>query len=156
MTVPGIRCARGHFNHPHALYCSQCGIATTHQTHVLVRGIRPTLGVLVLDDGSTFSLDGDYVVGSNPEADDRVRRGEARPLRLDGPADRVAPVHADIRLVEWNVQVVDRASGAGSYYLPSGAQQWLPLTPGIALDLLPDTHVALGQRVFVFESHLRN
>jgi hypothetical protein len=154
--VQGIRCSRGHFNHPRALYCTACGIATTHQTHVLVRGPRPPLGVLVLDDGSTYSLDSGYVIGASPEGDDAVVRGEERPLRLPSPEDRVSPVHAEIRLVDWDVQVIDRGSASGTFVLPSGAQQWQPVTPGSPTVVVPNSHVACGTRVFAFESHLRN
>lgn len=154
--VPGIRCSRGHFNHPRALYCTACGIATTQQTHILVRGPRPSLGVLVLDDGSTYSLDTGYVIGASPEGDDAVVRGDERPLRLPSPEDQISPVHAEVRLVDWDVHIIDRGSSSGTFVLPPGAQQWQPVTPGSPAVLVPNSHLACGRRVFAFESHLRN
>jgi len=153
--VQGIRCSRGHFNHPRALYCTACGIATTHQTHILVRGPRPPLGVLVLDDGSTYSLDTGYVIGAAPEGDEAVVRGDERPLRLPAPEDQVSPVHAEIRLVDWDVQIFDRGSASGTFVLPPGAQQWQPVIPGSPAVLVANSHIACGRRVFAFESHLR-
>jgi hypothetical protein len=114
----------------------------------------PSSGVLLAEDGSSYRLDGNYVVGSEPDADDAVRWGGARSLRLAGPGDRVAPVHAEIRVIEGSVQVVDRGSGAGSFVLPQGEQQWSPLTPGQPHNLAPDSHLAFGQRVFLFVSHV--
>jgi hypothetical protein len=119
-----------------------------------VAGAGPSPGALLAEDGSSYRLDCNYVVGSEPDGDDAVRWGGARSLRLAAPGDRVAPVHAEIRVVEGRVQVVDRGSGAGSFVLMQGAQQWSPLTPGEPHDLAPDTHLAFGQRVFLFVSHV--
>ena len=61
--VHGVICARGHFNDPTSPFCASCGISMVQQTHNLVEGPRPPLGVLVLDDGSTYVVDRDIVVG---------------------------------------------------------------------------------------------
>jgi hypothetical protein len=156
VVVDGIFCSRGHFNHPAALYCGACGIATTHHTHVLERGPRPPLGVLVLDDGSTFSLDADYVLGTNPESDPMVAAGHKRPLRLIDPDNLVTGVHAEIRLVNWDVEVLDRGSLTGTFILAPGAGHWTPVPPATPHLVVPHARVAVGRRVLVFESHLRN
>jgi hypothetical protein len=111
---------------------------------------------VVLDDGSTYSLDTGYVIGSSPDADAAVTSGAARPLRLAAVEDQVSPVHAELRLVEWDVQIVDRGSAAGTFFLPPGGQQWVPVQPEHPIVLVPDSHVACGRRVFAFESHLRS
>jgi hypothetical protein len=113
------------------------------------------LGVLVLDDGSTFSLDTGYVIGASPESDPAVVRGEARPLRLPAPEDQVSPVHAEVRLVEWDVQILDRGSAGGTFVLPPGAQQWAQVSPASPVVVVANSHLACGRRVFAFESHLR-
>ena len=63
----------------------------------------------MFDDGSTFGLDDDYVVGREPEIDVAVAEGSARPLVLDDPGDTVSRVHAEIRLLDWDVKLIDRA-----------------------------------------------
>ncbi|MDP9337192.1 MAG: hypothetical protein M3Q30_28285, partial [Actinomycetota bacterium] len=71
--VTGYICSRGHFNGPDAAYCSACGISMVHLTRRPVKDVRPALGYLVLDDGATFLLDRDYVIGRNPEMDPEVQ-----------------------------------------------------------------------------------
>jgi hypothetical protein len=127
-----------------------------HQTHVLTRGRRPSLGVLVADDGATFSLDGEYVIGTNPEADEAVTSGRARPLRVVDLQNLVAAVHAEVRLVEWDVHVFDRGTPGGTFLLPPNGTEWFRLVPGQPQILTPGTRVAVGRRVLIFESHLKN
>ena len=151
--VQGIKCQRGHFNHPLALYCSSCGISTVHATRVAVKGKRPPLGVLLLDDGTAFSLKGDYLVGAAPETDQTVGQGTLTPLKLADPQGSVAPIHAEVRLDGWDVMIVDRASPAGTWMWPPNGTQWLRATSGQPAKLTPGARVAFGQRVATFESH---
>lgn len=151
--VEGILCELGHFNHPEALWCSHCGRSTVHRTRALVKRQRPTLGVLVLDDGSTFNLDADYVVGREPEQADPVRNGQARPLLLTDPARSTSRVHAEIVLEGWSVNVVDRGSANGTFVLPPGASSWERLSQDRPRTLLTGARVAFGQRVALFDTH---
>ena len=61
--VEGVLCARDHFNDPGAWSCRECGIPLDQPPRSFERRRRPPLGVLVLDDGTRFALDGDYVLG---------------------------------------------------------------------------------------------
>ena len=72
--VRGVYCKNRHFNDPRQLFCAVCGINMVQQTPVLVNGVRPPLGVVVLDDGSVFQLDTPYLLGRDPSADERVQR----------------------------------------------------------------------------------
>jgi hypothetical protein len=56
--VLGTYCRDGHFNDPRVRYCTACGVSMVHLTHTLRPGRRPALGVLTLDDGMTFPLEG--------------------------------------------------------------------------------------------------
>ncbi len=150
--VHGIVCSRGHFNDPEAYYCARCGISLVQQTHNLVEGDRPSLGFLVFDDGATFTLDSDYVVGREPDGDPRVTAGEARPLLLDDDARTVSRVHAEVRLDGWRVDVVDRGSTNGTFVWRQGGGAWERLGPGQPVRLEPGVHASFGQRVFRFES----
>ena len=123
------------------------------RTGVLTVGRRPPLGLLVFDDGSTYTVDGEYVVGRSPEEDRRVRDGELRALIVDDPGGTVSRVHAEIRVHDWDVVLHDNGSRNGTFVVPPGAPAWERVPERRNLPLLPGTRVRLGRhRTFVFES----
>jgi hypothetical protein len=145
--VKGVACGRGHFNNPIALVCRTCGSSMADVTRILQDGVRPPLGALVLDDGTTFGLDTDHLIGSAPDDDPAVAAGDARPVPI---ADsQVAPVHAEVRLVGWDVVLVARAP---TFVLVPSTQQWTPAPPGQPSPLAVGARVAVGQRTLVFDS----
>jgi pSer/pThr/pTyr-binding forkhead associated (FHA) protein len=124
------------------------------QTHNLVTGPRPPLGVLVWDDASTYRLDRDYVVGREPEVDADVAAGRATPLTVDDEESTISRAHALIQLDGWDVQLVDRGSVNGTYVAAPGSRTWAPLTPYEPVLIVPGTRVQLGRRTFRFEAHV--
>lgn len=147
--VHGILCSRGHFNNPSASYCLMCGIAMIHVTHNLVPGVRPTLGFVVFDDGSTFGLDRSYLVGREPgETNDP----SVASLTIQDNNETLSRRHAEIRLIDWGVHLVDLESTNGSFVWDDHTERWNPLTPYQPVPLNPGDTVALGRRTFVFES----
>lgn len=150
--VKGFRCSRNHHNDPRVSFCSVCGIRMDQRTGVLVDGRRPPLGLLVLDIGSTFVLDDNYLLGRNPEVDEAVISSRLRPIRLDDDSGTLSRVHAEIRLEGWDVLLVDRGSANGTYLAGSGQSGWTRLAPQRPVVLTPGTHVRIGRRVFTFES----
>ena len=122
------------------------------RTGILVDGRRPPLGLLVLDIGSTFVLDDNYLRGRNPEVDEAVIRSELRPIRLDDDSGTLSRVHAEIRLDGWDVLLLDRGSANGTYIANAGQQGWNRLPPNAPVVLSPGTHVRTGRRMFTFES----
>jgi hypothetical protein len=148
--VRGIGCALGHVNRLDALYCAACG-RRIQGTVNLIHGPRPILGLLVFEDGSTYSLDDDYVIGREPQIDPKVISGDARPMVLDDPERAISRVHADIVLDEWDVKVLDRGSANGSFVLPPGAAQWQRVPADGGVVLTDGSRVAVGRRVFSFE-----
>lgn len=150
--VLGIRCSDGHLNDPDAYFCAQCGVAMVNQTHQLVEGRRPSLGFLVFDDGVTYTVDGQYVVGRAPHDDPRVDEGSMRPLTIDDRARTVSRVHADLQLDGWQVLLTDRNSTNGSFLWDEPSGLWVRLKPHDPVRLTPGAHGSIGQRVFRFES----
>lgn len=146
--VAGALCERGHLNRPGMPACVRCGSSLPHDRAYTVTGTRPGLGCLVADDGCVWRLDGPYLVGSDPGGDPTVNGGMAKSLPLAG--EGIAPSHADIRLKDWDVQVIDRASPGGTWVHDPGATAWSRLTPYEARTLQPGTHVAFGKRVITF------
>jgi hypothetical protein len=108
---------------------------------------------LVRDDSTVFSVDGSYVLGSGPEGDPAVISGQARPLRLSGPAtEEVSAVHAEVRCQNWDVTLIDRGSEYGTFVLRPGETDWERLAPYQVHVLTPGTHLACGQRILTYAS----
>jgi len=153
--VEGIVCSRGHFNDPGAVYCTVCGISMVQRTHEYVSGPRPPLGLLLFDDGSAFSIDGNYILGREPDFDPAVTSGDARPLTLSDPENGVSRVHAELRLEGWRVLLADRGSSNGTLVACSGTDEWQRLKRGQAVELVPGQHIRFGDRGAVYESRVR-
>jgi hypothetical protein len=150
--VDGVLCARNHFNDPNVQYCRQCGIAMVQLTQRIQKGPRPPLGVLLLDDGTGFTLDKDYVVGREPVLDGDVAAGRARPLRIPDPGGTVSRLHLRISLIGWEIEVRDINSSNGSVvYFPDGHEQ--RLVDGGSAIIPPGTKVTVGHRSLEYQSY---
>ncbi|MGQ0624156.1 MAG: FHA domain-containing protein [Sporichthyaceae bacterium] len=150
--VAGHRCSRGHLNDPRVRFCGLCGIRMDEQTRALINGRRPPLGLMVMDDGSTYRLDGDYLLGRAPEADPRVAGGQARPLKLTDIGGRISRVHIHVALSDWDVFVADEGSANGTFLATAGQSDWKRLPARARVQIDPGTRVLLGERSFVYES----
>ena len=144
--VRGIHCSRRHFNHPEAQYCMICGISMAQLTNNLVSGVRPTLGYIVLDDGTSYHLSQGYEIGRNPETDPDVG---SLVLRDEG----ISRQHARIVLDQWSVTIIDLGSTNGTRYRQPGNDDWTDLTAHKPVALQPGSSVNLGgHRSFTFEA----
>ena len=152
--VQGINCKRGHFNSPRSAFCGVCGISMVQQTHNVVEGPRPPLGVIIWDDGSTFRLDRDYVIGREPDFDADVAAGRANPLVIDDEDGTISRAHALVRLDGWDVHLIDRGSVNGTYVAAPDSRTWAALAPYEPAVIVPGTRVQLGRRTFRFEAHV--
>ena len=151
--VEGVVCRNDHFNDPLLRYCQICGISMAQLTKVTRLGRRPSLGVLLLDDGSTLRLDRDYVAGREPDQHADVVAGRARPLRLAGPVSGVSRRHLRVGLAGWQVEVVDLGSANGTHVRLPGTGDTTRLVPDEPFVLRPGSRVELGRRWFQYESH---
>jgi FHA domain-containing protein len=142
--VDGVLCARDHFNDPGARACRLCGAGLGQPPRSFQRRPRPPLGVLVLDDGARFPLDGDYVIGREPTFDSDVIDGRARPMRINDPNGTVSRLHLRISLVGWQVEVSDLGSANGSILQSSGAER--PLAPFEPTIIEPGARIGIGHR----------
>ena len=150
--VEGTLCARGHFTDPNAAFCATCGISMQQRTAEIVTGPRPALGVLVLDDGAAYTLDGDHVIGRDPGRHPDVAAGLARPLVLDDEVGSISRVHAALRLDGWRVRLVDEGAANGTSLTgPDGRA--LALTPHEPVDLHSGARLRIGRRVLAFHSY---
>jgi MFS transporter, DHA2 family, multidrug resistance protein len=149
--VMGVHCKHNHFNDTAMAYCTVCGISMAQSEKVPVMGIRPALGVLVLDDGTTYSLERAYVFGRAPETDEMVATGKASPVRLADPM--MSRVHARVMLDGWEVCVIDAESTNGTFVCPPGQLSWTRLSRGAGTTLPPGSMAAFGRRRLRYHSY---
>lgn len=150
--VDGFLCSRGHLNDPRGHFCSQCGIRMAELTGIISKGRRPPLGLLLFDNGATFVLDHDYLIGREPEPDPEVRSGALRPLVLVDQSGGISRQHAEIRLRGWDVVLIDRNSANGTLVALRDAPQWSAVVPGQPVQLLPGMRISMGRRTLSFET----
>ncbi|MFC0863747.1 FHA domain-containing protein [Sphaerimonospora cavernae] len=142
--VYGVDCMNDHFNDPRAPYCAVCGAGIDQRAVVPYKGPRPQLGVLVLDDGVALSLDGDYVLGRDPERASEVQSGEARPARVTSPDGSVSRRHLRVSLIGWDVNLIDLGSVNGTQIQPPGDPNFYDIPPNEPVPILPGTTVRVG------------
>ncbi|MEC3954958.1 FHA domain-containing protein [Nocardia sp. CDC153] len=147
--VLGFKCARAHPSDPRAAFCTVCGMPVD-QTQPVAEVIRPPLGMLILDDGMTYMVAADAVVGRDPDQSEAAKAGLV-PLRIDDNSGGMSRVHAEIRLVNWDITLVDRGSTNGTRIRPPGYRDWVRLQPNQPVTLITGTEVMLGNRVLRLE-----
>ncbi|MGK8520528.1 FHA domain-containing protein [Nocardia asteroides] len=147
--VMGFKCARAHPSDPRAAFCTVCGMPVD-QTQALIEVVRPPLGMLILDDGMTYMLAADAVIGRDPERSPGAESGLV-PLRVEDASGGMSRAHAEIRLVNWDVTVVDLGSTNGTRTRLPGYRDWMRLAPHQSMVLVPGTEIMLGNRVLRFE-----
>jgi hypothetical protein len=155
--VDGVYCPQPkirHFNDPGVAYCRVCGLGMLQLTRHVEKGPRPPLGVLLLDDGMTFRLDSDYVLGRDPGMDADVAAGRARPLRVADPDGTISRLHLRVSLNGWRVQATDLGSANGSVVHNPGVAEPQRLTPHEAAEIKPGATIDVGRRTLRFESYL--
>jgi len=121
-------------------------------TGIITQGRRPPLGLLLFDNGATFVLDHDYLIGREPESDPQVRAGTLRPLLLADEGSGISRHHAEVRLHGWDVVLIDRGSANGTLVALRSAPQWRAVVPGQPIGLLPGMRISMGRRTLSFET----
>ncbi|MTK34802.1 FHA domain-containing protein, partial [Nocardia seriolae] len=147
--VLGFKCARAHPSDPRAAFCTVCGMPVDQTQHV-AEVIRPPLGMLVLDDGMTYMVAADALVGRDPDPAAAATEGLV-PLRIDDNSGGMSRVHAEIRLVNWDITLMDHGSTNGTRVRPPGYRDWIRLQPNQPFTLVTGTEIMLGNRVLRLE-----
>jgi FHA domain len=153
--VTGVYCSRQHLNDPRARFCAECGVSMNQASFIAMKGKRPSLGVLVFTDGTTVPLTHDLIVGRLPGQSTRVQRGEATALTLPDRKGHLSRMHAEIRLVEWDVHLYDLSSANGTSFYDQSARRWRRLSPRRPYVLVPGMGIAFGRVTAIFQSPLR-
>ncbi|MCC3315807.1 FHA domain-containing protein [Nocardia africana] len=147
--VMGFKCARAHPSDPRSAFCTVCGMPVD-QTQQPAEVVRPPLGMLVLDDGMTYLLAADAVIGRDPENSEAAQRGLV-PVKIEDSSGGMSRAHAEIRLMNWDITVVDRGSTNGTRARPAGYRDWIRLQPNQPMVLAQGSEIMLGNRVLRLE-----
>ena len=113
--------------------------------------LRQHRGYVVLDDNSRFDIDQDCLVGCAPNKSDAAGLG-LRPIRIEDRTGEVSDAHAEIRWVNSEVVIVDRASANGVFMCAPGRRAWTRLTPWQPTPWLPGASVRIGNRILQLEA----
>jgi hypothetical protein len=137
--VLGILCPMGHGNPPASLDCRRCGASLPDVDPVLIP--RPSLGRLCVSDGSQVELDRSVLIGRQPTASRFSADELPHLLRVGGQQQDISRTHAEVRVEDWNVLVVDLSSNGTWLVRPGVDPQRLHrdepvlVLPGSVLDL---------------------
>lgn len=147
LTVDARVCSAGHLNEPSRATCALCDEDLDGTPRGLTPVGRPGKRMLVFDDGERLELDGDLVIGRNP---DRIAASaNATPYVVNG--DRVSRAHLILRVRGWNLLVEDCGSRNGSVLVPSEGRPPIALTAGSPVALESGASVYFGAKSFTVE-----
>lgn len=107
-------------------------------------------GIIVFDDGSTFSLDRDYVIGRRPEKDARVQSGAAEALTVVDPDSVLSSAHALVSRRGGEVLLRDLGSLNGTHVAPPGASDWTKLEQHQEVPIVAGTRLLFGWTIATF------
>jgi RND superfamily putative drug exporter len=101
---------------------------------------------VVLDDNSRFEIDRDCVIGRDPNGSDAVRRG-LHPVCIEDHAGAMSRVHAEIRIINAELVIVDPNSTNGVFVREPTQLGWTKLTPWEPATWRPGAYAQLGGRI---------
>jgi FHA domain len=147
--VHGVRCEKGHPNPPQASLCRICRAELPGTRPVTMS--RPVLGHLRFSNGIEVPLDRPVIIGRLPRAE-RVSGNEIPQLvTLPSPEQNISRNHVEIRLVEWDVIVIDLESMNGTIVTNPG-QPPHALRAGEEVQITPGAVVAVADEItFTYE-----
>lgn len=147
--VLAISCPQGHPNPPTTSTCRECGAAVTYSEPA--PATRPRLGVLRFSTGQTVELDQSVLIGRNPTVARVAGLDLPTIVPLDSTNRGISRTHAEVRLDDWNVLLVDLGSSNGTFAMIPGRAE-ARLEADAPFPLVPGTVVRLAHDVtFTFE-----
>ena len=148
--LSGILCPVGHLTSVDDATCRTCGAPTEADTKI-IDGDRPVLGLLTFDDGAVLSVDRPAAIGSNVPAGYEIDGEPATIVRLDDGLGGVSDLQVEVRLVGWDLEIVDMNSENGTYTILRGERQTRTrLRSGQAVIMQPGMTVETGGRNFTY------
>lgn len=99
-----------------------------------------------LDDGSRIELERDCVIGRDPNGSDAAQQG-LRPVRIDDHSGEMSRAHAEVRIVDASVVIIDRNSTNGVFVREPHQLRWSRLTAWEPAVWRPNAYVQIGGRI---------
>jgi hypothetical protein len=141
-TVMGVYCRGGHFTDSRNPRCLFCQEETDFDT--MTSATPPLLGVLAFDDNRVTPVTGLVLVGRKPSTNDPSVTAVAF-----GEDMMLSRVHFEVRLLDWDVSVVDKQSANGTQIEhPDGRR--IVARPNIEVRLDPGSIVRFGNHQATF------
>ncbi len=148
--ILGVRCPHDHLSDPRSPVCRTCGAAIADDAEPTT-GSRPSLGTLTFDDGASLELVRPVVIGSDVPGDYEVTGVRATVVELANDDESVSPIHLEVRLIGWEIEVADMHSTCGTFTRgPVEGQSRTRLRPGQPALITAGTEVKIGSRSFVY------
>ena len=124
--VAGMACVNGHLNRPDAAQCEWCS-ADLDRARGTIVGVRPSLGVLVFDEGEReVDLVRPVIVGASPPTDVVIAGEDAETVLIDAGMTGVSDTQFEVHFESWDVFVIDRSTTGTFLDDPSGRRHRLP------------------------------
>jgi len=140
--VAGMACTNGHLNRPDAALCDWC-LAELDRGRGTIIGTRPSLGVLVFDDGARrVDLDRPVIVGTAPPSDMVIAGEDAETVIIDSNAEGVSETQFEVHFESWDVFVIDRSTTGTFLDDSAGRRHRLPRHARVKLRA--DSVIAFG------------
>jgi hypothetical protein len=137
--VAGMACVNGHLNRPDAAQCEWCSAELDRGRGTII-GVRPSLGVLVLDEGAReIDLVRPVIVGAAPPTDVVIAGEDAETVLIETNLTGVSDTQFEVHFESWDVFVIDRSTTGTFLDDVSGRRHLLPrharvkLKPGSVL-----------------------
>ena len=131
-----------------ALYCPHSGerIAPSDGSHPET---GTTVAVVVFDDGSTFPIFGNTVVGRDPSRGvdmvDASKGGQL--IEVSDPTQKISRCHLLLEVVDWQVAAIDVGSSNGTM-VTNEIGSWQRIIPGLRCWLSDGQGIMVGNRTF--------
>lgn len=126
-------------------------VASPPDTDEDVEGERPPVIAITWDRGDTDLIHRNTVVGRDPVGDPAVSGGEADALVPRGKSEGMSRIHADMKVIGWEVLLSDRGSTNGTFVWDDEHQAWQRLEPGERFPLRVGSIIAFGERTATVE-----
>ena len=138
VAVAGLFGPAGTLHPPEARFCRSTGVRLgIHGTLRLESGERPTVAVVVCDDGSSRCIDDDLAIGRSADNDLILRERE----------HSVSAHHALLRCVGWDLTIADLGSTNGTWRATAGRPTtWERLAPLVAHPVATGDRFVFGRR----------
>lgn len=148
--IRGLRCENGHLTNPEYSTCITCGIRVDTAAPEEI-GDRPLLGLLTFDDGAALHIDRPAAIGSDVTPGYRIDGEAATIVRLDDGIGGIDPVHIEVQISGWHVNIVDMQTIGGTYMILGGERQTrTKLRTGQSATLQPGMTIEAGGRSFTY------